>query len=213
MVESQQPDHINVGGEAPFNAQAFFEVLPSNRERAMSMLRAQVPDNGPQTPRAVTFLESGEWDSSTLISIMYIPPKPCIGRVGTITVKEKVCISVDYVWVTVLHGHAFHTCGVRFVRGGSCREEQGLERATIILHHCQVQNSGGGASHLPLPKFFVTRTIPLLSLLNNGNSLLRYGLLDLSLCHLLEESSCLKPSLSQVGLCQTSLFQWIRILF
>jgi hypothetical protein len=90
MVQSQRPDPINVGGVAPFNAQAFFEALPSNRERALSMLRAQVPDDGPPTPRAAAFIESGEWDSSTLIPIVFISLDPCVGQVGAVTKGEDV---------------------------------------------------------------------------------------------------------------------------
>jgi hypothetical protein len=111
MVQSQRPNPINVGGVAPFNAQAFFEALPSNRESALSMLRAQVPDDGPPTPRAATFIESGEWDSSTLIPIVFIAIDPCVGQVGIVAKGEGVrfcglrlgdCSSrthVGFVWV------------------------------------------------------------------------------------------------------------------
>jgi hypothetical protein len=90
MVQSQRPDPLNVGGGGPFNAQAFFEALPSNRERALSMLRAQVPDDGPPTPRAAAFIESGEWDSSALIPIVFISMDPCVGQVGAVTKGEGV---------------------------------------------------------------------------------------------------------------------------
>jgi hypothetical protein len=83
MVQSQRPD--------PLDAQAFFEALPSNRECAISMLRAQVPDDGPPTPRGAAFIESGEWDSSTLIPIVFISLDPCVGQVGDVTKGEGVC--------------------------------------------------------------------------------------------------------------------------
>jgi hypothetical protein len=90
MVQSQRPDPLNVGDGAPFNAQAFFEALPSNQECALSMLRAQVPDDRPPTPRAAAFIESGEWDSSSLIPIVFISLDPCVGQVGDVTKGEGV---------------------------------------------------------------------------------------------------------------------------
>jgi hypothetical protein len=56
MVESNKPNLINVG-MASFNTRAFFEAVPANREPAMDMLRAQVPADGPPTPRAKEYID------------------------------------------------------------------------------------------------------------------------------------------------------------
>jgi hypothetical protein len=66
----------------------YLMLRPSSRHcrlMAMSMLRAQVPDDGPPTPRAATFIESGEWDSAVLILMVFIPAEPCVGCVGSVT--------------------------------------------------------------------------------------------------------------------------------
>jgi hypothetical protein len=83
MVESNKPNPINVG-MASFNAQAFFEAVPANRELAMDMLRAQVPADGPPTPRAQEYIDNGEWDSGALLALNFVSygilHRPCRGR-------------------------------------------------------------------------------------------------------------------------------------
>jgi hypothetical protein len=76
MVESNKPNPINVG-MASFNAQAFFEVVPANRELAMDMLRAQVPAEGPPTPRAQEYIDNGEWDSGALLALSFGAMESC----------------------------------------------------------------------------------------------------------------------------------------
>jgi hypothetical protein len=92
MFQSKKPDPINVpvrggvrGGSSAFNAQMFFESIPSNRERAMSMLRSQIPDDGPPTPRAQAYIDSGEWDSGVLLQLGFVSSDLCVGRVGSVT--------------------------------------------------------------------------------------------------------------------------------
>ena len=55
-----RPAAVNVDEASPFEAQAFFEAIPSDPERAMALLCTQVPSDGPPTPRAAVFLENGE---------------------------------------------------------------------------------------------------------------------------------------------------------
>jgi hypothetical protein len=93
MFQSKNLVAISVSGRAGaggrtnvfYNAQAFFEAIPSNRETAMSMLRSQVPDDGPPTPRAQTYIDSGEWDNGVLLQLTFVRNDPCTGRVGSET--------------------------------------------------------------------------------------------------------------------------------
>jgi hypothetical protein len=43
------------------------------RELAMGMLRAQVPAEGPPTPRAQEYIDNGEWDSGALLALNFFP--------------------------------------------------------------------------------------------------------------------------------------------
>ena len=73
------------GDEHPsFDAQAFFEAIPSDRERAVAMLRTQVPTDGPVTPRAAAYINNGEWDQRSLLSLRFVPAEACTGRVGVV---------------------------------------------------------------------------------------------------------------------------------
>jgi hypothetical protein len=54
-------------------AQEFFEVIPMDCELAMDMLRVQVPVDGPPTPRAQEYVDNGEWDSSALLTLNFVP--------------------------------------------------------------------------------------------------------------------------------------------
>jgi hypothetical protein len=95
MFQSRKPVPMSVPGRAgasgrinTFNAQAFFEAIPSDRERAMSMLGSQVSDDGPPTPRAQTYIDLGEWDNGVLLQLTFIGIDPCTGRVGSVTESD-----------------------------------------------------------------------------------------------------------------------------
>jgi hypothetical protein len=55
-MSQNRPNPLNVGA---FDARAFFEAVAVDRERACSLMRAQVPDDGPPSPRAQAFIDSG----------------------------------------------------------------------------------------------------------------------------------------------------------
>jgi hypothetical protein len=76
-----QKPHVNIGEPAPFNGGMFFEEVLTNREGAMAMIRAQVPDEGPPTPRAATYIQSGEWDSDSVFPIVFLGEGVCGGHV------------------------------------------------------------------------------------------------------------------------------------
>jgi hypothetical protein len=72
MASSCRPDPVNVGSSPPFNAQAFFQAIPSNLDRAVAMLQSQVPTDGPPTPRVAEYINNGEWDDDSLLPIFCI---------------------------------------------------------------------------------------------------------------------------------------------
>ena len=83
-----RPAAVNVDEASPFEAQAFFEAIPSDPERAMALLRTQVPSDGPPTPRAAVFLENGEWDDSTTIAVTFV--SWILGKCST-TIRNTDC--------------------------------------------------------------------------------------------------------------------------
>ena len=85
-----RPSAVNVDEASPFEAQAFFEAIPSDPERGMALLRTQVPSDGPPTPRAAVFLENGEWDDSTTITVTFVSSDTCVGRVGVVVSGDGV---------------------------------------------------------------------------------------------------------------------------
>ena len=93
-----RPAAVNVDEASPFEAQAFFEAIPSDPERAMALLRTQVPSDGPPTPRAAVFLENGEWDDSTTIAVTFVSSDTCVGRENQ---QKWICIfSMFLLWRT-----------------------------------------------------------------------------------------------------------------
>ena len=48
----------------------------------MSLLRAQVPESGVPSPRAQEYIDNGEWDADSLISIQFLSGTACRGVVG-----------------------------------------------------------------------------------------------------------------------------------
>ena len=83
MVEAQE--RANLAGRPNFNAQAFFEAIPPARERAIAMLRTQVPADCPITPRAEVYITNGEWDGDTVSTVRFVSAAACRGRVGVST--------------------------------------------------------------------------------------------------------------------------------
>jgi hypothetical protein len=81
MASSRCPDPLNVGLNPSFNAQSFFEAISSDRDRAVSMLRAQVPLDGPPTPRAAEYIINGEWDDESSLPISFVSSDACVGWV------------------------------------------------------------------------------------------------------------------------------------
>ena len=76
-IGSNLPDAFDVAG--------FFEALPTDPERSISLIRSQVPDDGRPSPRASAYIDTGEWDDPTLVTIVFISSDSCFGDVG----KEK----------------------------------------------------------------------------------------------------------------------------
>ena len=81
MVSDALPK-VDTGSIPVFNPAAFFEAIPSDRERAVAMIAAQVPPDGPPTPKVEPYLRSGEWDDDNLVSIVFVGSDCCFGKVG-----------------------------------------------------------------------------------------------------------------------------------
>ena len=81
-MESSIPELVGPAERPAFDAQGFFEAIPSDRERALAMLRREVPPDGPPTPRVQVYISNGEWDSNSRLVVRYVPAGACCGRVG-----------------------------------------------------------------------------------------------------------------------------------
>jgi hypothetical protein len=90
MASSRRPGPVNVGTVPAFNAQSFSEAIPSDRDRAVAMLRAQVPMDGPSTPRAAEYIINGEWDDELSLPILFVSSDACVGWVGSIVTGNTV---------------------------------------------------------------------------------------------------------------------------
>ena len=67
-------------GGAAFNVVEFFQRFCSDPDAAMRMIGAQVPENGPASPRAKPYVLNGEWDEGRRVPIVQVVENSCSGK-------------------------------------------------------------------------------------------------------------------------------------